>query len=238
MDQQPIGPACGNNPHFQLTPGDHQAVAEFGAYLTARAERRTRYAKALATITVGHTAFITVDVEAEHDRADAVIAVADAEQAELLAADKEVTEKADRECDEHLDAGRAFASLAKRTQAWGEQHRDRANRYRARVEAARALHQRWGDGCTVCADENSEAAKWPCATTRALRDAEPDVSQYAPAEQVALLSGAERQFLAFALGLAADRMASRGDEFSSDDEAALERLRRMADEAQQNGGQP
>lgn len=45
--------------------------------------RRARYAKALAEITVGHRAFVKVDVEAEHSRADAVMAVADAEQAEL-----------------------------------------------------------------------------------------------------------------------------------------------------------
>ncbi|MYS44090.1 ParB N-terminal domain-containing protein [Streptomyces sp. SID5998] len=32
------GPACGNNPHHQLTDGDRQAVDSFRAYLTTRAE--------------------------------------------------------------------------------------------------------------------------------------------------------------------------------------------------------
>ncbi|MGW4493815.1 hypothetical protein [Streptomyces sp. NPDC004376] len=45
------------------------------------------------------------------------------------------------------------------------------------------------------------------------------------------LTDTERQFLTFALDLAADRMASRGDEFTSEDEAALEKLRSMADAA-------
>ncbi|GAA4706221.1 hypothetical protein [Streptomyces youssoufiensis] len=40
----------------------------------------------------------------------------------------------------------------------------------------------------------------------------------------------ERQFLTFALDLAADEMASCGDEFTEADEAALERLRRIAAE--------
>lgn len=46
----------------------------------------------------------------------------------------------------------------------------------------------------------------------------------------ASLSAAESQFLTFALDLAADAMASRGDEFTDDDEAALASLRRMAAE--------
>ncbi|MFF3643418.1 hypothetical protein [Streptomyces sp. NPDC002564] len=36
---------------------------------------RDRIARALAEVTVGHTAFVTVDVEAEYPRADAVLAV-------------------------------------------------------------------------------------------------------------------------------------------------------------------
>ncbi|MEV2249371.1 hypothetical protein AB0I94_02240 [Streptomyces sp. NPDC050147] len=48
-----------------------------------------------------------------------------------------------------------------------------------------------------------------------------------------VLADSERQFLTFALDLAADQMASRGDEFDEDDEAALAKFRRMADEAQQ-----
>ncbi|MFD5491595.1 hypothetical protein ACFWH4_01305 [Streptomyces sp. NPDC127091] len=59
--------------------------------------------------------------------------------------------------------------------------------------------------------------------------------------QPAALTDIERQFLGFALDLAADEMASRGDEFNSDDEAALEKLRRTTSvivEAQQNEEQP
>ncbi|MFB7007868.1 MULTISPECIES: hypothetical protein [unclassified Streptomyces] len=37
------------------------------------------------------------------------------------------------------------------------------------------------------------------------------------------------QFLTFALNLAADEMASRGDEFTDDDKAALKMFRRMTD---------
>ncbi|MGW1433093.1 hypothetical protein ACWD6K_31295 [Streptomyces sp. NPDC002431] len=43
------------------------------------------------------------------------------------------------------------------------------------------------------------------------------------------LNDAERQFLTFALDLAADEMASR-DGFTDEDEAALEMFRRMAAE--------
>lgn len=60
----------------------------------------------------------------------------------------------------------------------------------------------------------------------------------APADQAAVLTDSERQFLAFALDLAADQMASRGDEFDEDDEAALAKFRRLTDEVQQSGGQP
>jgi hypothetical protein len=44
------------------------------------------------------------------------------------------------------------------------------------------------------------------------------------------LAPAERQFLTFALELAADQMASCGDEFDDEDEAALARLRRIAED--------
>ncbi|MGW0538534.1 hypothetical protein [Streptomyces sp. NPDC003032] len=42
------------------------------------------------------------------------------------------------------------------------------------------------------------------------------------------LTASERTFLAFALELAADAMASRGDEFTAEDDAALASLRRLA----------
>ncbi|MFE3386340.1 hypothetical protein [Streptomyces anulatus] len=42
------------------------------------------------------------------------------------------------------------------------------------------------------------------------------------------LNDSDRQFLTFALELAADQMASRGDEFDDEDEAALAKLRALA----------
>lgn len=50
----------------------------------------------------------------------------------------EAMEKADRECDEHIAAGRAFRQCAEQMQAWGEQHRDRAERYRERLKTTEA----------------------------------------------------------------------------------------------------
>ncbi|MGW4834701.1 hypothetical protein [Streptomyces globisporus] len=44
------------------------------------------------------------------------------------------------------------------------------------------------------------------------------------------LSKSEQQFLAFALELAADQIASRGDEFDDADEAALKKLRTLTGE--------
>jgi hypothetical protein len=35
-DEQTVGPRCGNNPNFRLSPGDQQAVDEFRAYLKRR----------------------------------------------------------------------------------------------------------------------------------------------------------------------------------------------------------
>lgn len=46
------------------------------------------------------------------------------------------------------------------------------------------------------------------------------------------LSQAERDMLRYALDLAQEQLYSRGDEFGEDDQPALDRLRRMADEAQ------
>ncbi|MFD4738691.1 hypothetical protein ACFWNQ_15160 [Streptomyces virginiae] len=44
------------------------------------------------------------------------------------------------------------------------------------------------------------------------------------------LTASERQFLTFALDLAADHMANRDDEFDDEDETALARLRQFAKE--------
>jgi hypothetical protein len=58
------------------------------------------------------------------------------------------------------------------------------------------------------------------------------VTDVTPADEAAL-SDTERQFLTYALDLAGDQMASRGNEFGAEDTAALETLRRLAGEAQQ-----
>ncbi|MFJ6810624.1 hypothetical protein ACIQRK_32250 [Streptomyces anulatus] len=58
--------------------------------------------------------------------------------------------------------------------------------------------------------------------------AEPDTRLPSRACRRAALTDAERQFLTFALELAADQMALRGDEFDDEDEAALETFRALA----------
>lgn len=45
---------------------------------------------------------------------------------------------------------------------------DRLYRIDAAVEAVRALHGCDGGVCVTCADENGQAASYPCATVRAL----------------------------------------------------------------------
>jgi hypothetical protein len=58
-------------------------------------------------------------------------------------------------------------------------------------------------------------------------------AELASVDRVAVLSDTDRKFLTFALDLAADQMASRGDEFDAEDEDSAERLRRVADETPQ-----
>jgi hypothetical protein len=53
--------------------------------------------------------------------------------------------------------------------------------------------------------------------------------QAGPDARAGVLSDTDRKFLTFALDLVGDKMASQGDEFDADDDAAMERLRRMAD---------
>ncbi|MFJ3699548.1 hypothetical protein ACIPW9_36400 [Streptomyces sp. NPDC090052] len=125
-----------------------------------RASLRDQYAEALAG-TAGSKAFLADGSEWEHARAawyahaDAVLAVrdtameqlreslraAEARTAELeqqIVIDTEVMEHADTETDGIIAAGRWFKELAERTQVWGQQGNDRANRYRARVDAGKA----------------------------------------------------------------------------------------------------
>ncbi|MCX4792530.1 MULTISPECIES: hypothetical protein [unclassified Streptomyces] len=50
----------------------------------------------------------------------------------------EVDAKTEQQLNDATEVVQYFKALAERTQAWGEQHRDRANRYRARTDAVRA----------------------------------------------------------------------------------------------------
>lgn len=70
----------------------------------------------------------------------------------------------------------------------------------------------------------------------ALRDglAGPDGEESA-VDRAAVLSPAEQNMLRFALDLTQEHLLSRGDEFTDDHQAVLEKLRRMADQAQQDG---
>jgi hypothetical protein len=61
----------------------------------------------------------------------------------------------------------------------------------------------------------------------------PAAAPTAPADPATALSTSERQFLTFALELAADQMASRSNEFDADDEAALAKLRSLTAEGAQ-----
>jgi NTP pyrophosphatase (non-canonical NTP hydrolase) len=53
-----------------------------------------------------------------------------------------------------------------------------------------------------------------------------------PAGRATALTDAERKILSYAIDLVADQMATRGDEFMPDDEHALAKLSRLADEAE------
>lgn len=81
------------------------------------------------------------------------------------------------------------------------------------------------EGCAVPLDRLEEAIA-------GLRDmARQTGGQTEPVRPPAsTFTATERQFLRFALGLAADLMANRGDEFDDEDHAALDRFRRMTTE--------
>ncbi|MFF1957996.1 hypothetical protein ACFVWX_13520 [Streptomyces sp. NPDC058220] len=96
--------------------------------------RRARYAAALAPNALNVNA-----------AADAAMAVADKEQRDLraeleqdAAITKEVMDRADEDMEGARATARYFKALAEQAQAWGEQHRDRANRYRTRTDVVRA----------------------------------------------------------------------------------------------------
>jgi hypothetical protein len=99
------------------------------------------------------------------------------------AIDTQVMEKADRECDEHIDAGRKF-------KAWGEEQHARAERAEAAIERVRALHPREthrfldiGDQeiCGYCvAGDDGPPQLWPCETIAALDEPKEQPCQQHP----------------------------------------------------------
>jgi hypothetical protein len=114
---------------------------------------------------------------------------------------------------------------------------------RAGVAAVRALHQPMERGpFTICAHCSGWDGKWrclgvvtdyPCPTLRAL-DGEQATVLPAPDQQTAVLSDRERGMLGFALEMAQEEIYARSLEFTDEDRAALERLRRLAGETQQD----
>lgn len=154
--------------------------------------RRQQYTDALVAL-LRAKGYDPEDPDVDHDQfdretaevVDAVMAVRDAELAQALAElaearaqvaiDTQVMEKADRDIDGIIATGRYFRQQAEQTQTWGEQHRDRANRYRERLKTTEAARDRYQK-----AWEAAEEA-WRDATARAeqaealLRDlADPD----------------------------------------------------------------
>jgi len=99
-----------------------------------------------------------------------------------------------------------------------------ADRYRTAWLSARGRAQAYGEGILR---HVADRDWWK-------REAHAVQARAVPADRAAL-SDTERQFLTFALDQAAEEM-SLGDGFTAEDQAALEKLRRMADEAQQQGG--
>lgn len=61
-----------------------------------------------------------------------------AEMKKDAAITKKVMDRADDDMEGARETARHFKALAEQAQAWGAQHRDRANRYRTRTDAVRA----------------------------------------------------------------------------------------------------
>lgn len=79
-----------------------------------------------------------VEAGAEESDLPAFAAAIDDYVSAVTAIDTHVMEQADRECDEHIAAGRAFRQFAQQVQAWGQQHQARADRYRTRLDRVKA----------------------------------------------------------------------------------------------------
>ncbi|MGW1409406.1 hypothetical protein [Streptomyces sp. NPDC002403] len=76
--------------------------------------------------------------EQRAEQAEARVAELVAERKKDDAINAQVDAKAEQQLNNATEVIQYFKALAERTQAWGDQHRDRANRYRARTDAVRA----------------------------------------------------------------------------------------------------
>ncbi|MET8746372.1 hypothetical protein [Streptomyces sp. NPDC004728] len=73
--------------------------------------------------------------EQRAEQAEARVAELVAERKKDDAINAQVDAKTEQQLNNATEVIQYFKALAERTQAWGEQHRDRANRYRARTDA-------------------------------------------------------------------------------------------------------
>ncbi|WP_331756332.1 hypothetical protein OHA04_45475 (plasmid) [Streptomyces sp. NBC_01590] len=71
-------------------------------------------------------------------KAESRVAELEAERQKSDAINAEVDAKTEQQLNDATEVVQYFKALAERTQVWGEQHRDRANRYRARADAVKA----------------------------------------------------------------------------------------------------
>ncbi|MEU2180252.1 hypothetical protein [Streptomyces thermolilacinus] len=171
-----------------------------------------------------------------HRVAEADLKARDARVAELeqqAAIDTKILEKADADWDEARDVVQKYRQHAEQWQRWGEQHRDRATRYRDRLIEARrrAIRYRlaWRSARQRAAVLSAEV------TRRAPLLGEYAVSYHAASQRVAELEQAlaaewdvSRRLLNQRQEMAAERYAwqERGDRA----EAAIDRVRATVDD--------
>jgi hypothetical protein len=234
MTNRSTGPACGNNPHHQMSDGDRQTVADFRSYLELRAatwEQLERaiwvdgdpLMEAIAAAVWEHCRTERPSRVIDHPRNIAAVAAAVARAAASSAGQAPATDRADDDVRDQVLHALDFAycqgigySTPEELLAAYDASRTPAPAGQAEA-VLRLVETALGD--TLVASARDEALAGIAAVLHAT-----------PVGQAAVLTDSERQFLAFALDLAQEQMFSRGDEFTDEDEAALKLLRRMADE--------
>lgn len=249
-------PRCGNDPRAQLTDDDRRVVEDFKAYLADRAALRDRIADALADAegwqwAPGFNKSQSPTYQGYLRQADAVLAVllapadrdadeVDADTVANRAAQVITAMGADvRELKHSRDRYRAaWRNARRRAAVLSAEITRRApllGEYAAQIANLRTMYAASEARVSDLIDERDQLAT-DYAEERAERKVVQDKAARARAEverlradRAAVLTDNERQFLRFALDLAFDRMVS-DDGFTDEDEAALKRLRRMADE--------